>query len=122
MEHTRVAAHVEQAVRLPVAVVQFGDDVAGERRLPPHRLDLVFQGSELLPLRGVHEAAQIAENPVEAPVRETVLDAVGVHHALAPIVPGLEPPRLMPVLVAQVVRMGQAPIAEFGAHQRLVDR
>jgi hypothetical protein len=119
VEHARVAAHVEEAVRLPMAVVQLRDHVAGELRLAPHGFDLVLQRAELLPLAGDHEAAQIAEHPVEAPVREAVLDAVGVHDALAPIVAGLEPPGLLAILLAQVLRIGQAPIAELRAHERL---
>ena len=58
------------------------------------------------------------ENPVQAPVREAVLDPVGVHDALAPIVARLEPPGLLPRGIAQVLRVGQAPVAEFRALQR----
>jgi hypothetical protein len=89
-----------------VAVVQLGDDVAGEGGLTAHRLDLVFQGAELLPLGRDDEAAQVAEDAVHAPVGETVLDAVRIHDAVAPIVAGLEPPRLLAVVLAQVLRVG----------------
>ncbi len=120
VEHAWIAPHVEEAVRFPMAIVQFGDDVAGEAGLSAHRLDLVFERAELLPLRRHHEAPQVSEDPVEAPVGKAVLDSVGVHHALAPVVTRLEPPRLFAALVAQVLRIGQAPIAEFRAHERLV--
>ena len=119
VEDARVAAHVEQAVRLPMAVVQLRDHVAGEVRLPPHRLDLVLERAELLPLGRDDEAAQVPEHAVEAPIGEAVLDPMGIHDALAPVVPGLEPPGLLAVAVPQILRIGQAPVAEFRAHERL---
>ena len=103
-----------------MAVVQLGDDIAGEGRLPAHQLDLVFQRAELLPLRGGDEAAQSPKTRSRLQSAEAVLDAVGVHDALAPVVAGLEPPRLLALLPAQILRKGKAPIAELGAHQRLL--
>ena len=101
VEHARIAAHVEKAVRLPMAVVQLGDDVAGERAAsgasPRSRY---LRARNCCHCAAIDEAAQIAEDAVEAPVREAVLDAVGVHDALAPIVAGLEPPGLLALLVA----------------------
>src|SRR6185437_15277100 len=120
VEDARIAPHVEEAVRLPVAVGELGDDVAGDLRSPAHRLDLEFESAVLLPLRRLDEAVEATEDAVEAAGAKAVLDAVRVHNSVAPIVAGLEPPRLASGCVPQPGGVGQAPIAEFRADDGLV--
>src|SRR5581483_10908594 len=43
IEDLRVAAHVQQAVALPVNIGELGDDVAGDLRVQPHLLDLPLE-------------------------------------------------------------------------------
>ena len=57
----RIGAHVEQPIRLPMAVGQFGDHIARDLAAPPHGLNLIFEGAELLPLRGLDEPFETAE-------------------------------------------------------------
>lgn len=120
VELARISPHVEKPIGFPVAIGQLGNDVTGERGMPAHRLNLVFQRPELLPLRFLDEAVQGAEHAVKAPIEKPILDSMRVHNALAPIVTGLEPPWFISVLVAQILRVGEAPIAELRDHQGLV--
>src|SRR4051794_16613350 len=43
-----------------------------------------------------------------------------IDHPFCPLVASLKPPRLFAAFVSQRLRIGQAPVPEFRAHQRLV--
>src|SRR5437763_4102420 len=101
-------------------VGQLGNDIASDSRHPAHRLDLVFQCAELLPLRRLYEAPKVTEDAAEAPIGKPVLQAVCIHDAFAPIMTCLEPPGLVARRILQAFGIGQSPITEFGAHQRFV--
>ena len=103
-----------------MGIGQFGHYVAGDRLPLAQRFDLVFEGAKLLPLRGFDKTLEAAENPLQAPVVKTVLDAVRIHHTFAPIVTGLEPPGLGARRILQRLEIGHPPIAELGAHQWLL--
>ena len=68
--------------------------------------DLIFQGAELLPLRGFDKPAQVIENSTQAPIGEAVLCAMRVHDPFAPIVAGLEPPGSLPEAPVQASGSG----------------
>ncbi len=119
-EAARRVAGVHQPVRLPLRVVELGDDVAGDCRLPAQRLDLSLEPAKLLLLRRVDEAVEIAEHGGEAGVAKPRLDPMRIGGAAVPIVAALEPPGLRPVLLQDVAHMRQAPDAELRADKRFV--
>jgi len=112
VKHARVTAHIEKAIRLPMRIGQFGDDVSGDRRVPAHRLDFVFQGAKLLPLRRLDKAFEAAEHARQAPIGESVFDAMRVHDPFAPIVAGLEPPGFLSMFLDRI-GIRQTPVAKL---------
>ena len=119
-ERARAVLNVHEAVRLPLHVVELGDDIAGDRALPTQRLDLALERAILEVLRRADEAVEVAEDRREPGVAKARLDPVRVGAATVPVVPAFEPPRLAAVCLKDLARMGQPPHAELRADQRLV--
>ena len=120
VKDARIARHVEEAVRLPMDVGEFGDHVAGDGGVRTDRLDLVFEIAELVPLHCVDEAVERAEDAVEMKRREALLDAVRIGGTISPERAGLQPPRLAPVGFGERPRPRQSPGAEFRQDERLL--
>ena len=64
---------------------ELSNNVPCNRPHSAQRLDLIFQGAELLPLRGFDKPAQVIENSTQAPLGEAVLCAMRVHDPFASI-------------------------------------
>src|SRR5918997_6082876 len=84
VKRLRIAAHVEQAVTLPVDIGELGNDVTDDRGMPPHLLDLVLERGELHPLTRGSEIRQRGEDLVDMKCLEPLFDPVRIHHAVAP--------------------------------------
>ena len=111
--------NVHEAVRFPLHVVEFGDDVAGYRLLPAQRLDLALERAILKLLRRADKAIEVAEYRRKLRIAKARLDPVRIGRSEVPIVPTLEPPGLASVRVQDFARMRQSPYAELRADQRL---
>ena len=70
-ESARVVQNVHEAVRFPLRVVKLGDDIAGDRRLPAQRLDLLFERAILKRLRRARQSRRGRRRSPQAPRRES---------------------------------------------------
>ncbi len=120
-ESARMVSNVHEAVRFPLHVVELGDDIAGDCRLPAQRLDLALER------RDIEAPAPRSTKPSRSPkmgassrVAKARLEPMRIGGAEVPVVPAFEPPWLASVRLQDLARMGQPPDPELRADQRLV--
>ena len=112
-KHLRAPPHIHQAIRFPVDIGEFRNDVALDFGMPPQAGDFVLEGGELMPFCRFSQRVVILEEACVMVVPKALLDALGERHRIARECPG-EPPG------AGLGRVWQAPVPEFGKQERLV--
>jgi hypothetical protein len=112
-ERAQLVLNVHEAVRFPLHVIEFGDDVTGNRPLPAQRLDLALEPAILKLLRCAHEAIKIAEDWRKLRVAKARLEPVRVSGAEVPVVAAFEPPRLASVRLQDLARMRQISVLRW---------
>src|SRR5262249_12148113 len=119
-ERARMIPNIHKAVRFPLYVVELGDDIAGDCRLPSQRLDLALEPAILKLLRRAHKAIDVTKYWRKLRVAKARLESMRIGGAEVPVVPALEPPGLASVRLQDLARMRKAPHAKFRTDQRLV--